>query len=248
MAQIRVEDGDIAGNMRRAESAVRLASEQGVDLICLSEAAEYGWLYQMSRSDAFPIPGRYTDFISGLAEELNVWISVGCLERDGDKTYNSAVIIDRQGGIVLKHRKINTLPEITSHLYDAGSVDDIKTADTEFGKIGLTICADNFDLNIPKRVADMGAWLLIAPHGFAEESGKLVKNAASYQAHIRRVAGHTKMWVVGTDAVMGRVSGGAWEGRYHTGCSTIANPKGEVVAVGRFMHPDLIIYDVDLNN
>ncbi len=33
----------------------------------------------------------------------------------------------------------------------------------EFGRLGLTIFADNFDLQKPQRVVDQGAWLLIAP-------------------------------------------------------------------------------------
>ena len=246
MAQIRVEDGDLAGNMRRAEETIREAVKQGADLVCLPEAADYGWLYQRSREDALPIPGKYTGFLSKLAKELNVWISAGCLEKDGEKVYNSAVIINRRGRIVLKHRKINTLPEITAHLYDAGKVEDIKTVDTEFGRIGLTICADNFNLSIPQRAADMGAWLLIAPHGFATECGNFAQNARSYQEHIRRVAAHTKMWVIGTDAVMGKVTGGVWKGRYHIGCSTIANPEGEAVAVGKFLRPDLTVYEIPI--
>ncbi len=32
------------------------------------------------------------------------------LEKDREKVYNSAVILDRAGRIVLKHRKIDTLP------------------------------------------------------------------------------------------------------------------------------------------
>ena len=244
MAQIRVEDGDLAGNVRRAGEAARAAAKQGANLVCLPEAADYGWLYQDARKDAFPIPGRYTDFLCSLAKELKVWVCGGCLERDGDRVYNSAVIIDRRGRIVLKHRKISTLPEITAHIYDAGPKDGVSTAETEFGRLGLTICADNFNLKIPQRAADQGAWLLITPHGFAESPGRFAQNAKGYQEHIRNIAKHTKMWVVGTDAVMGKVTGGAWKGKYHVGCSTIANPAGEAVAVGKFLHPDLIIYDI----
>ena len=244
MAQIEIKDGDLTGNMQRAEEAVRQAVKMGADFVCLPEAADYGWLYQQARRDALPIPGRYTDFLSKLAGEMKVWISAGCLEKDGDKVYNSAVIIDRRGKIILKHRKINTLPSLTSHLYDAGNLESIRVADTEFGRIGLTICADNFDLSIPKKVSEMGAWLLIAPHGFAAKSEELEQNAAAYQNHIRKVAKHTGMWVVGTDAVLGEVAGGIWKGYWHSGCSTIADPNGEAAVVAKFLHPDLVVYEI----
>jgi N-carbamoylputrescine amidase len=173
-----------------------------------------------------------------------MWISAGCLEKDGDKVYNSAVIIDRTGRIVLKHRKIDTLPWLTQHLYDRGNAEDIRTVDTKFGRMGLTICADNFNLKNPQRVADQGAWLLIAPHGFAAEQSQLEQNSRDYQNHIRKVAGATRLWVVGTDAVLGPVQGGAWKGRLHSGCSLVARPDGTEAIVAKFKQPDLIVFDI----
>ena len=48
--------------------------------------------------------------------------------------------------------------------------------DTEFGRIGLTVCADNFDPVVPRRVAELGAWLLITPHG--DDGARLAAQAA----------------------------------------------------------------------
>lgn len=248
LAQIPVEDGDLAQNMRLAKAAASEASRRRADFLCLPEAADYGWLHQQARRDALPIPGRYTDFLAKLAKRYRMWISAGCLEKDGNEVYNSAVIIDRQGRIMLKHRKIKTLPELTRHLYGAGTIDDIKTVETEFGRIGLTICADNFDLDIPGRVSKMGAWLLIAPHGFAAKESEMPKNAVEYQEHIRKVAVSTKLWVVGTDAVLGRVKGGEWKGYMHSGCSMVARPDGSAAVVAKFKEPDFIIYDIPAEN
>lgn len=247
MAQIEIIDGDLAENIKRAEAAIREAANQGADFVCLPEAADYGWLCQDCRRVAQPVPGSvYTNFISNIAKELNVWISAGCFEKDGDNVYNSAVIVDRSGEIVIKHRKINTLPELSSHLYDPGKPEDIGAVDTEFGRIGLTICADNFSIEYPKRVAELGAWLLIAPHGFAAKVNDLENNAASYQAHIANIAQSTGLWVVGTDAVKGPIAGGVWQGWPHSGCSTIADPEGNKTVVGKFFETDLIIFDIPL--
>jgi len=244
LAQLPIEDGNLEQNMRLAEEAARQAAEQKADLLNLPEAADWGWLYQQARRDALPIPGKYTDFLAALARRHKMWVSAGCLEKDGDKVYNSAVIIDRTGRIVLKHRKIDTLPELTKHLYDRGNPEDIKTVDTEFGRIGLTICADNFNLKNPQRVADQGAWLLIAPHGFAAEESKLEQNSREYQNHIRKVAGATRLWVVATDAVLGTIQGGAWKGQLHSGCSLVARPDGTAAIVAKFKQPDLIVLDI----
>jgi predicted amidohydrolase len=244
LAQLPLEDGNLEKNLRLAEKAAEEASRQKADLLNLPEAADWGWLYQQARRDALPIPGKYTDFLSELARRHHMWISAGCLEKDGEKVYNSAVLIDRAGRIVLKHRKIDTLPWLTGHLYDAGDAEAIKTADTEFGRVGLTICADNFNLKNPQRVADQGAWLLIAPHGFAAEESKLEQNSREYQNHIRKVAGSTGLWVIATDAVLGEVQGGAWKGWLHSGCSTVARPDGTAARVAKFKQPDLVVLDI----
>jgi len=244
LAQLPIKDGNLEQNLRLAEEAARTAGRQKAGLLNLPEAADWGWLYQQAWRDAFPIPGRYTDFLARLAKRHKLWISAGCLEKDGGRVYNSAVLINRAGQIVLKHRKINTLPHLTRHLYDAGNPEDIRTIGCEFGRIGLTICADNFNLKNPQRVADQGAWLLIAPHGFAAEESGLEENSRAYQAHIRKVAGKTKLWVIGTDAVLGTVQGGDWKGRLHSGCSLVARPDGTPAIVAKFKQPDFLVYDI----
>lgn len=244
MLQMDVVDGDLAENMRRAERSIRESASLKADLVCLPEAADFGWLYQKARDDAHPIPGRYTGFLSTLAQELNVWISAGCLEKAVDKTYNAAVLIDPTGAIVLKHRKISTLPELTAHLYDAGNAQDIDVVDTEFGRVGITICADNFDLAHPQKVADRGAWLLIAPHGFAAKVSDLLDNGVSYMNHIKNIAKQTKLWVAGTNTALSEVAGGQWKGYRHSGCSTIADPTGKPVAIGSFLETDLVIHTI----
>jgi N-carbamoylputrescine amidase len=244
LAQLSVEDGNLDQNMRLAEAAAAEAGRQNVQFLNLPEAADWGWLYQLARRDAMPVPGQYTNFLGDLARAYNLWISAGCLEKDADKVYNSAVIIDPTGRIVLKHRKIDTLPWLTKHLCDPGAAKDIKVVDTEFGRIGLTICADNFNLQHPQRVADLGAWLLVAPHGFAAEESKLEQNSKDYQAHILKTAASTGLWVLATDTVLGAVQGGAWKGWLHSGCSTIARPDGTPAIVGKFKQPDLVVFDI----
>ena len=244
LAQIPVEDGKLEANMQRAEVAAARAARLNVDFLNFPEAADWGWLHQQARRDALSIPGKYTRLLSELAQRHEMWISAGCLERDGDKVFNAAVIIDRTGQIALKHRKIDTLPWLTQHLYERGSPEDIRTIDTEFARIGLTICADNFDLAKPQRAADQGAWLLVAPHGFAAEEARLEQNAKEYQAHICTVAAKTKLWVIGTNTVRGVVQGGAWKGWLHSGCSAVARPDGSTAVVAKFREPDLIVFAI----
>jgi predicted amidohydrolase len=244
LAQLDLEDGDLARNLELAEHAVRAAVPHRPDFLCLPEASDFGWLHQQARRDALSIPGPYTDFLASLALRHRIWISAGCLEKDGDRVYNSAVILDRGGCLVHKHRKIETLPELTGHIYDRGRRDTPTTLDTEFGRIGLTICADNFDITIPQEAARAGAWLLIAPHGFAAEIGRMEANAEEFADHIRRVATGAGMWVAAANVARSLVKGGAWKGQMHCGCSRVARPDGTVAAAGEFNVPGLVLCDI----
>jgi N-carbamoylputrescine amidase len=244
LAQLPVEDGELERNMHLADVAAKEAAARGVDFLNFPEAADWGWLYEHARRDALPIPGKYTAFLANLAQRHHFWISAGCLERAADKVYNSAVIVDRTGRIVLKHRKIDTLAWLTKDLYEPGDAININTVETEFGRIGLTICADNFTIAHPRMAAQQGAWLLVAPHGFAAEESRLEQNSAEYQSHIRNVAQQTGLWVIGTDAVLGTVKAGAWKGWLHSGCSMVARPDGTAAVIAKFKQPDLVVFDI----
>lgn len=244
LAQLALEDGELAKNMELAWAAAREAASRGADLLCLPEAADFGWLHQQARRDALPVPGRYTEFLAGLARRHKMWICGGCLERDEERVYNAALLMDRAGRILLKHRKIHTLPELTAHLYDAGAGGRPLSVETEFGRVAVTICADNFDIAIPKRAAAEGAWLLVAPHGFAAEVARMEKNAEEFRAHIRGVASKTGLWVVGTNVALAQVKGGAWKGQMHCGCSMVARPDGSVAALGPFKEAALVVCEI----
>jgi predicted amidohydrolase len=45
-----------------------------------------------------------------MAMNHNIYISIGLVEKEGDRLYDSAILIDNRGNIFLKHRKIN-IPE-----------------------------------------------------------------------------------------------------------------------------------------
>src|SRR5947209_2215368 len=75
LAQIPIEDGNLAQNIELAKAAAAEAKRQDVQFLNFPEASDWGWLYQHARRDAFPIPGVYTDFLADLARGHQIWIS-----------------------------------------------------------------------------------------------------------------------------------------------------------------------------
>ena len=92
------------------------------------------------------------------------FIFAGLTEKDNanNKNYNSAILIDKQGNILTKYRKINVL-EQAFEFYEVGN--KLEVIDTEFGKIGINICSDNYhdSIDIGYVLCRMGAEIILSP-------------------------------------------------------------------------------------
>lgn len=212
LAQFPLDEGNLSHNMELAAADAAHAASHGADLFCLPEASDFGWLHQAAREDALPAPGKFTEFLAGLAVRHRMWVSAGFLERDDSRVFNSAVLIDRTGQIVLKHRKFNILPELTSHLYDPGSPDDLRTADTEFGRLGLTICADNFDPAVPRRLEGPDALRLLDGGPAQWFRGRRREVQAARSGHLRHTSWRVRQAIAPPPAVRTTVSARAGSG------------------------------------
>lgn len=240
MGQILVEGGKPAANLRRADAAIKKAAEQGCRLIVLPECLDLGWTDPSARTFALPIPGAHAEILAGAARENRIHVAVGLVERAGDRLYNSAVLLDPSGKILLHHRKINEL-DIGLDLYSVG--DRLGVVETELGTIGLSICADNFpsSLAIAHVLARMGAQLILSPSAWAviadhdntnhdntgERYGKRWRD--SYKELTRLYDVH----VIGVSNV-GPIAAGPWAGRKCIGCSLAMGPGGETLAEGPY--------------
>jgi len=249
MAQMLVAGAQPATNLDRAEVFIRDAADKGCRLIVLPECMDLGWTDPSARQLAVPIPGPHAERLAQFAIQTGTFIVAGLVERAGDRLYNSAVLIDPRGQILLVHRKINEL-EIAHDLYSIG--DHLGVAHTELGTLGISICADNFpnSLAIGHVLARMGAQLLLSPSAWAVEAD-----------HDNRVAPYGELWrraygelgrmydlpVIGVSNV-GWLTDGPWKGRKAIGCSLATDHRGEILAEGPYGESaeTLIVVDVEL--
>jgi predicted amidohydrolase len=144
--------------------------------------------------------------------------------------YNSAVIINPDGELILHHRKINEL-DIGHPYYALG--DRLNVCKTEFGTIGLLICADaNADgFVLTRSLAYMGADVILSPSSWAvpadhnnleEPYGGMWKDA------YKPIAKDFRVWIASCSNV-GWMTGGPWKGWRGIGCSMVIGPGGEDV-------------------
>jgi predicted amidohydrolase len=235
MGQILVEGGQPDANLARAAAAVEKLAAQGCRLVVLPECLNLGWTDTSAPDLAQPIPGPHIVPLADAARRGGVFVAAGLVERAGDRLYNSAVLLDPEGTILLQHRKINEL-DLGRALYSVG--DRLGVVDTPLGRIGLDICADNFgsSLAIGHVLARMGAQIIVSPSAWAVPAdhdhaktpyGKLWRDSYGQLTRLYDIT------VVGVSNV-GPMRTGPWAGRKCIGCSLAMGPGGNILAQGPY--------------
>lgn len=241
MAQIFCLDGDRSGNFRRIENAVIEAKSKGADLVCFPETSILGWVNSDAHERAFPIPGKDSDRICSLAKEYNIHICIGLAEKNGDLLHDSVILVDNEGSILLKHRKINILTELMAPPYTPGR--EIKTVETTFGRIGLMICADSFLQERVNDMKDLNPDLVLIPYGWAAPEEDWPEHAKELEKVVRNTALTVGCPVVGTDLV-GEISKGPWTGQVYGGQSIAIDGEGKILALAKDRDRDIIVFEV----
>jgi len=232
VCQILSIDGDREGNFRRVEYALEEARAAHADIAAFPESAILGWENPDAHRMATPIPGADSERIAALARKYGLMISIGLDEKDGGKLYDSAILVDKTGKILWKHRKLNVLAWLMDPPYSEGRPEDIGVTETEFGRIGLVICADTFGDRIAKRIEQLAPDLMLVPYGWAAPADKWPEHAKELESLVAKRAAEWKCPVVGTD-VIGEITHGPWKGQTYGGASVVLDASGKVLHVLR---------------
>ncbi|MBN2272190.1 MAG: carbon-nitrogen hydrolase family protein [Sedimentisphaerales bacterium] len=242
MCQIFVLDGDRQGNFVRIENAVAEAKKGGADIICLPETVLLGWVNPDAHQRACPIPGSDSDRLCALARKYKAYICIGLAERDGEELHDSVILIDDNGQILLKHRKIIILSELMTPPYTPGS--DVNVVETKFGRIGLLICADTHRDEILLRMAKLKPDLLLVPYGYAEKEDSWPDHGKRLEFTVTKAASRTNAIVVGTNSV-GEITNGPWTGYVFGGQSIAADKAGKTITTAKDRDRDIKLLRVD---
>lgn len=160
--QLEIAGGDAkADRIERAAGVVE--SLAGTDLILLPEAWNVGYFnFGGYAAGAEALDGETVTRLAAAARTAGAWVFAGSLiERDGDRLFNTSVLLDRTGAVRATYRKI--------HLFGYGSLErrllsrgeEVVVCDTELGGIGLATC---YDLRFPelfRAMVDRGAGLFL---------------------------------------------------------------------------------------
>ena len=243
ICQILVIDSDREGNFRRIEYALADAKARGAQIAAFPESAILGWETPEAHRLAQPIPGADSQRIQDFAKKYEIMIAIGLDEKDGDRLYDSAILVDRTGKILWKHRKINVLPWLMTPPYSQGDPSEINVVQTEFGRIAFLICADTFTDDFFERIRALKPDFMIVPYGWAAKPQEWPEHAMELEKIVSKRAKELGCDVVGTDLV-GFMSAGPWKGYTYGGASVAISGSGDLITKLRDRDVEVRVVDV----
>jgi predicted amidohydrolase len=159
---------DLGDNLSAILRMGTKAADGGVQLVLFPEAALTGLINTDNPSHDLPlgqeIPGEATAALGELARKRCLWLAIGLLERDGNRLYDSAVLLSPSGDVALKYRRNQPQwhgKEADPAIYCQGS--DIPKAETPLGNVAILVCGDLFDDVIVAKVRALGPDFLLFP-------------------------------------------------------------------------------------
>ncbi len=159
-----------ADNFAKAIEQIRLAASQGAQIICLQELFRSLYFCQSEDTSCFrlaePIPGPTTETLSRLAAELEIVLVASLFEqRAAGLFHNTAVVIDADGSLVGKYRKMHIPddPLYYEKFYFTPGDMGFHTFRTRYASIGVLVCWDQWFPEAARLTALGGAQILFYP-------------------------------------------------------------------------------------
>jgi N-carbamoylputrescine amidase len=167
---------DPAANIARAEKLVREAAGKGAQIILIQELFETPYFCQDEIHDYFNLAKPLTEnaaiaHFTPIAKELGVVLPISVFERAGQNFFNTIVILDADGSNLGFYRKthIPDGPGYSEKFYFSPGDTGFKTWDTQYARIGVGICWDQWFPETARAMALMGAELLFFPTAIGSE-------------------------------------------------------------------------------
>jgi predicted amidohydrolase len=155
--------GDLGGNVERIVEALHAAGSLGAQLIVMPELATCGYVFAhrdearaASLTRDHPVWHRLAAALSEDAVAV-----VGYAERDGDRVFNTAAVLEH-GTRIGDYRKAH-LWGAENTLFTPGDGGAGAVFETRLGCLGVAICYDNEFPEVPRRLALAGAEILALP-------------------------------------------------------------------------------------
>jgi predicted amidohydrolase len=150
-----------AESVRQFLDTVETSVRGKTDVILLPEGITVVGTGKPYAEVAETVPGPTTALLGELARRRRSYVAAGIYEREGPAIYNTAVLLDRDGNLAGKYRKVYLPREEIEAGLTPGS--DYPVFPTDFGTVGLMICYDVFFADPARALATKGAEVILMP-------------------------------------------------------------------------------------
>jgi omega-amidase len=163
IAQMQVEQGNVAANLAKGEQFIKEAAQRGSNIILFPEMWTTGFNFQKNIEAAIHQEKTIAS-LAGFAKKYKIWITGSILTAhpkliadststtsSNYKPYNTSLLFNPDGKIVAQYSKMHLFSGIREDQYEtAGNC--ITVTETPWGKTGLAIC---YDIRFPELFRSM---------------------------------------------------------------------------------------------
>jgi N-carbamoylputrescine amidase len=248
---------DASDNLARAIDKIREASRRGAQIICMHEL--FRWEYFCRTEDAAlfdlaeAVPGPATEILAKVAKENNVALVVSLFERRAAGVYhNTCAVLDADGSFLGKYRKMHIPddPLYYEKFYFTPGDLGFPNFDTEYGRIGIQICWDQWYPEGSRLTALKGAQVIFYPTSIGwhpkekTEFGAAQLDAWRTIQRSHAIANGTFVAVANRVGYEGNPAAGD-PGIEFWGNSFVADPFGQVIAQAGSEKEEILVVECD---
>ena len=250
---------DTKDNILRMGEGITDLAKRGAKLIVLQELHNTLYFCQTEDVDLFdlaePIPGPSTTFYCELAKKLGVVIVASLFEKRAPGLYhNTAVVIESNGEIVGKYRKMHIPddPAYYEKFYFTPGDMGFHPIQTSVGKLGVLVCWDQWYPEAARLMAMQGAEMLIYPTaiGYADNDTpeEQQRQRMAWQTVMRGHAVANGLPVIAVNRVGFEPDpSGQTAGIQFWGTSFVAGPQGEIIYEASTDDEESIVVEMDMD-
>lgn len=232
LAQIELELGNPDANQATAKDAVARAAGEGADIVLLPELWASGYDLENAQKYASPLTEGWFGVMREMAKEHRIALGGSLIEGEGEKLFNTFLLVDDQGRQLGHYRKAHLFDLIhEKEFFSAGS--HLSLIESPWGKLGLALC---YDLRFPelfRAYALKGAEIILLVAEWPQ------RRIAHWDTLLLARAIENQCYIAAVNKV------GTSKGEQLGGNSAVINPMGEILAAGG-SSPGVFVAEVNL--
>jgi predicted amidohydrolase len=230
---------DVEGALAYLQRVVSQAAHAGASLVCFPEEFLQGYLIEEAAARRVALDIGSSRFAALLEEfpTTGPMIVFGMIELDGERLFNTAVVVDH-GRVVGRYRKKHLLPgEKAFHpgtetpAFAAGGL-----------RFGISICYDTNFPDTARAVAGLGASLIVCPTNNMMPRQRAEEFRDVHNAVRSERCRETGLWLISADVT------GERDGRLAIGPTAVLDPQGKVAAQLPLGEPGLLVFDIPVGS